>query len=86
MLTRYDQSREVESQHYSDKYDGRNFFIGAGLSRPFALGSGFSLRPMLGYDYLYIDTAGFDEGNGVHALKTDDYDLSLHRVTHPGFN
>ncbi len=79
-FTRYDQDRRAEGERYSDKYDGRSFFAGLGLGRPFALGDGFSLRPAVGYDYIHIDTDGYDEGAGTYALETDDYSLSLHRL------
>ena len=78
-FTRYDQDREVQNERYSDKYNGNNLFMGLGLGRPFELGSGFSLRPGVAYDFIHISTDGFDEGQGQLALRSDDYTQDIHR-------
>lgn len=78
--TDYDQTRHVRGERYDSDYDGTTFFIGAGLGRTFALDDGFYLRPGAAYDYIRIDTDGFDEGEGAFTLSLDDYNQNLHRV------
>lgn len=78
--TNHDQTRHVSGRTYDGDYDADSFSAGVSLGRSFGLGDGISLRPFVSYEYLYLHTDSYNEGDGAYALRFGGSHNNLHRL------
>lgn len=78
--TNHDQTRHVHDRTYDGDYDADSFSAGLSLGRSFVLSSELSLRPFVSYDYLYLHTDSYSEGDGTYALRFGGSHNNLHRL------
>ena len=78
----YDQNRRSLGQTYHAKYHGHSLRLGAGLGRTLELGSGFSLTPRAGYDFIQLEVESHaEETGGLFPLAFDRARQNLHRFS-----
>lgn len=76
----FEQKRRSAGQTYSADYDADNYNLGLSLGRKFEVTEKVALRPFANYEYVRVETDGYDENAGPSSLKVDSHNQNLHFV------
>ena len=76
----HEQRRHVHQESYHTRYAANLYNLGAGLARDFALSTAWSVRPYVSYEYLHLNTQGYNEDPGLYALHADRTRHNLYRL------
>ncbi|WP_428898373.1 polymorphic outer membrane protein repeat-containing protein [Parelusimicrobium proximum] len=75
-----DMKRHVHGHGYKSDYNTDMFRAGAEASVEIGLGERFMLRPFAMYEYYYMHTGGFREGDGAYSLSAESFSQNLSKI------